>query len=93
MDELDKVVGFVTAFGDDDDDAGDADDLKQAVATSQITEQTTGYRLPMNGDTSKANNAFGRMYEEMVEYMDTDAISAGIVGSCDSWHGLVQMES
>ncbi|OWZ04693.1 hypothetical protein PHMEG_00023362, partial [Phytophthora megakarya] len=53
MEELDEVVGPEPAFGDDDDEEqdDDDDDPKQAVATSQVTEQKTGYRAPMNGDT------------------------------------------
>ncbi|OWY95480.1 hypothetical protein PHMEG_00034506 [Phytophthora megakarya] len=61
--ELDEVVGPEPAFGDDDDD----DDSKQAVTTSQVTEQKTGCRPPMNGDTPAANKVLGRTYEEMME--------------------------
>ncbi|OWY98799.1 hypothetical protein PHMEG_00030343, partial [Phytophthora megakarya] len=69
MEELDEVVGPEPAFGGDDDDEGedDDDDSKQAVTTSQVTEQKTGYRPPMNGDTPAANKVLGRTYEEMME--------------------------
>ncbi|OWZ15825.1 hypothetical protein PHMEG_00010472 [Phytophthora megakarya] len=40
---------------------------KQAVTTSQVPEQKTGYRPPMNGDTPAANKVLGRTYEEMME--------------------------
>ncbi|OWY99252.1 hypothetical protein PHMEG_00029776 [Phytophthora megakarya] len=71
MEELDEVVRPEPAFGDDDDEErdGDDDDSKQAVTTSQVTEQKTGYRPPMNGDTPAANKVLGRTYEEMMEKM------------------------
>ncbi|OWY95792.1 hypothetical protein PHMEG_00034115 [Phytophthora megakarya] len=69
MEELDEVVGPEPAFRDDDDEErdDDGDDSKQAVTTSQVTEQKTGYRPPMNGDTPAANKVLGRTYEEMME--------------------------
>ncbi|OWY90109.1 Eukaryotic/viral aspartic protease [Phytophthora megakarya] len=68
MEELDEVVGPEPAFGDDDEERDDDDDdSKQAVMTSQVTEQKTGYRPPMNGDTPAANKVLGRTYEAMIE--------------------------
>ncbi|OWY92221.1 Eukaryotic/viral aspartic protease [Phytophthora megakarya] len=68
MEELDEVVGPEPAFGDDDDEGrdDDDDDSKQAVL-SQVTEQKTGYRPPMNRDNPAANKVLGRTYEEMME--------------------------
>ncbi|OWZ03656.1 Eukaryotic/viral aspartic protease [Phytophthora megakarya] len=68
MEELDEVVGPEPAFGDDDEERDDDDeDSKQAVTTSQVTKQKTGYRPPMNGDTPAANKVLGHTYEEMME--------------------------
>ncbi|OWZ09611.1 hypothetical protein PHMEG_00017657 [Phytophthora megakarya] len=64
MEELGEVVGPEPAFGDDDDEEreDDDDDSKPAVTTSQVTEQKTGYRPPMNRDTPAANKVLGRIY-------------------------------
>ncbi|OWY91829.1 Eukaryotic/viral aspartic protease, partial [Phytophthora megakarya] len=69
MEELDEVVGPKPEFGDDDDEERDDDDdgSKQAVTLSQVTEQKTGYRPPMNRDNPAANKVLGRTYEEMME--------------------------
>ncbi|OWZ12858.1 hypothetical protein PHMEG_00013906 [Phytophthora megakarya] len=69
VEELDEIVGPEPAFGNDDDDEGvdDGDDSKQAVTTFQVTEQKTGYRPPMNGDTPAEHKVLGRTYEEMLE--------------------------
>ncbi|OWY90867.1 LOW QUALITY PROTEIN: Eukaryotic/viral aspartic protease [Phytophthora megakarya] len=74
MEELDEVVGPEPAFGDDDDEEREDDDdgSKQAVTTSLVTEQKTGYRPPMNGDTPAANKVLGRTYEEMIKKMWAD---------------------
>ncbi|OWZ04976.1 hypothetical protein PHMEG_00023019, partial [Phytophthora megakarya] len=68
MEELDEVVGLEPAFGDDDEEREDVDDVsKQAVTASQVTERKTGYRPPMSEDTPAANMVLGRTYEEMME--------------------------
>ncbi|OWY95782.1 Eukaryotic/viral aspartic protease, partial [Phytophthora megakarya] len=76
MEVLDEVVGPEPAFGDDDEEEreDDDDDSKQAVTTFQVTEQKTGYRPPMNGDTLAANKVLGRTCEEMMEKTASDTV-------------------
>ncbi|GMF28033.1 unnamed protein product [Phytophthora lilii] len=61
-DELEEVVGPEPAYDEYD---SDAEDSKSQVTMAQPTEQASGYRPPLNGDTPAANKVLGRCYEEM----------------------------
>ncbi|KAG6623631.1 Eukaryotic/viral aspartic protease [Phytophthora cinnamomi] len=65
--ELDDDARSVTRnLADELDDFEDAaDDARSPVLTTQVTEQTSGNRPPLNGDTPAANKTLGRLYEEM----------------------------
>ncbi|OWZ16972.1 LOW QUALITY PROTEIN: hypothetical protein PHMEG_0009160 [Phytophthora megakarya] len=65
MEELDKVTRPGHAYSDGEYDKGD--DAKCSEVTSQVTEQTTGSRPPINGDTPAVNKVLGRTYEEIME--------------------------
>ncbi|KAG6578293.1 Eukaryotic/viral aspartic protease [Phytophthora cinnamomi] len=64
-DELDDVDGPGPAYDDLEDFEDAADDSRSPVLTTQVTEQTSGNRPPLNGDTPAANKVLGRLYEEM----------------------------
>ncbi|KAG6590564.1 uncharacterized protein IUM83_18355 [Phytophthora cinnamomi] len=64
-DELDGVDGPGPAYDDFEDFEDAADDSRSPVLTTQVTEQTSGNRPPLNGDTPAANKVLGRLYEEM----------------------------
>ncbi|GMF36542.1 unnamed protein product [Phytophthora lilii] len=61
-DGLEEVAGPEPAYDDYD---SDAEDSKSPVTITQPTEQASGYRPPLNGDTPAANKVLGRCYEEM----------------------------
>ncbi|GMF13249.1 unnamed protein product [Phytophthora lilii] len=61
-DELEEVAGPELAYDDYD---SDPEDSKSPVTMAQPTEQASGYRPPLNGDTPAANKVLGRCYEEM----------------------------
>ncbi|GMF18544.1 unnamed protein product [Phytophthora lilii] len=61
-DDLEEVAGPEPAYEDYD---SDAEDSKSPVTMAQPTEQASGYRPPLNGDTPAANKVLGRCYEEM----------------------------
>ncbi|GMF53825.1 unnamed protein product [Phytophthora fragariaefolia] len=46
-------------FGDDGDNS------KSPIVTTQVTEQATGNRPPLNGDTPAANKVLGKCYEDI----------------------------
>ncbi|EGZ27023.1 hypothetical protein PHYSODRAFT_320881 [Phytophthora sojae] len=54
-DELDDVDGPEPAYDDMEAFEDRADDSRSPVLTTQVTEQTSGNRPPMNGDTPAAN--------------------------------------
>ncbi|KAJ8507443.1 hypothetical protein ON010_g18968 [Phytophthora cinnamomi] len=64
-DELDDVDGPGPAYDDLEDFEDAADDSRSPVLTTQVTEQTSGNRPPLNGDAPAANKVLGRLYEEM----------------------------
>ncbi|KAE9012333.1 hypothetical protein PR002_g14831 [Phytophthora rubi] len=61
VDELDDVAKPQPAFGEDDGEDGAKDSPKTATATNQ----PTGIRPPLNGDTPAANKVLGRCVELM----------------------------
>ncbi|EGZ06488.1 hypothetical protein PHYSODRAFT_532075 [Phytophthora sojae] len=64
-DELDDVDGPEPAYDDMEEFEDSADDSRSPVLTTQVTEQTSGNRPPMNGDTPAANKVLGRCFEAM----------------------------
>ncbi|KAE8900396.1 hypothetical protein PF003_g15384 [Phytophthora fragariae] len=65
VDELDDVAGLEPAYEDFEDFENSTEDPKSPVTTAQVTEQTSGNRPPINGDTPAANKVLGRCYEVM----------------------------
>ncbi|GMF50950.1 unnamed protein product [Phytophthora fragariaefolia] len=51
---------LVDEFNEDD-----GDNPKSPIVTAQLTEQATGKRLPLNGDTPAANKVLGKCYEDI----------------------------
>ncbi|EGZ16371.1 hypothetical protein PHYSODRAFT_334561, partial [Phytophthora sojae] len=64
-DELDDVDDPEPAYDDMEEFEDRADDSRSPVPTTQVTEQTSGNRPPMNGDTPAANKVLGRCFEAM----------------------------
>ncbi|EGZ11056.1 hypothetical protein PHYSODRAFT_518814 [Phytophthora sojae] len=65
-DELDDVDGPETAYDDMEEFEDRVDDSRSPVLATQVTEQTSGNRPPMNGDTPAANKySLGRCFEAM----------------------------
>ncbi|KAE9232456.1 hypothetical protein PF002_g12368 [Phytophthora fragariae] len=65
VNELDDVAGLEPAYEDFEDFENSTEDPKSPVTTAQVTEQTSGNRPPINGDTPAANKVLGRCYEVM----------------------------
>ncbi|EGZ29606.1 hypothetical protein PHYSODRAFT_469588 [Phytophthora sojae] len=63
--ELDDVDGPEPAYDEMEEFEDSADNSRLPVLTTQVTEQTSGNRPPMDGDTPAANKVLGRCFEAM----------------------------
>ncbi|KAG3120793.1 hypothetical protein PI124_g18334 [Phytophthora idaei] len=63
---LDDKQNDVAGLEPASDDYNNAEDSTTPVKVTQVTEPTTGKRLPVNGDTPAASQVvLGRCYEEL----------------------------
>ncbi|GMF46673.1 unnamed protein product [Phytophthora fragariaefolia] len=62
VDEFNGDDGPKPAYGDFEDDG---DNSKSPIVTTQVTEQATGNRPPLDGDTQAANKVPGKCYEDI----------------------------
>ncbi|GMF60210.1 unnamed protein product [Phytophthora fragariaefolia] len=62
VDEFNEDDGPEPAYEDFGDDG---DNSKSPIVTTQVTEQATGTRPPLNGDTPAANKVLGKCYEDI----------------------------
>ncbi|GMF42320.1 unnamed protein product [Phytophthora fragariaefolia] len=62
VDEFNEDDGPEPAYEDFEDDG---DNPKSPIVTTQVTEQATGNRPPLNGDTPAANKVLGKCYEDI----------------------------
>ncbi|GMF49912.1 unnamed protein product [Phytophthora fragariaefolia] len=62
VDEFNEGDGPEPVYGDFEDDD---DNSKPPIVTTQVTEQATGNRPPLNTDTPAANKALGKCYEDI----------------------------
>ncbi|OWZ12355.1 hypothetical protein PHMEG_00014505 [Phytophthora megakarya] len=60
----------------EDGEYDEYDDAKCSDSTSQVTEQTTGFRPPMNGDTLAANKVLGTTHEDMMKKVPVFVVSS-----------------
>ncbi|GMF43431.1 unnamed protein product [Phytophthora fragariaefolia] len=62
VDEFNEDEGPEPAYEDFGDDG---DNSKSPIVTTQVTEQATGNRPHLNGDTPAANKVLGKCYEDI----------------------------
>ncbi|GMF52907.1 unnamed protein product [Phytophthora fragariaefolia] len=62
VDEFNEDDGPEPAYEDFEDDG---DNSKSPIVTTQVTEQATGNRTPLNGDTPSSNKVLGKSYEDI----------------------------